>query len=430
MKVANKTLLEVNEIPYTENIEKGAVFGIAGNGVSSLTHVIHKYPAKFIPHVPRWAIKTYLGRPSMVILDPFCGSGTTLVEGLISGHHVYGVDIDPLACLISKVKITAIEEDKLKKVGKDILAKINQRKLGKFRPKISTLNHWFQEDAINDLGVIRDVIEEFREYKDLYDFLIVCLSSIIRRVSNADNESQKTYVSHTNIKTPEKAKLLFESALKLYTQRVIELTKVLPNTKLKRKIWCRDVRELNNLWKENKLPRVDLAVTSPPYIKALDYIYTQMAEYFWVGDIFNLETQQKQNRYKPLYVGTKQIPAKDFSNLRLSGICEVDKVVKKIFKLDKKHAYIVAAYFVDMLNNISAIGSLLKPGGRYVIVVGNCNVSGIPVNMCDLVISCAREAGMKLEAVFAYEIRNRFMRFPRNGRGGIITHDWVLSFKS
>ena len=64
-----------------------------------LTHGIHSYPAKFIPHIPRYIIKNYT-KPKEVVLDQFCGSGTALVEANLLGRNAYGIDINPLSKLM------------------------------------------------------------------------------------------------------------------------------------------------------------------------------------------------------------------------------------------------------------------------------------------------------------------------------------------
>ena len=93
---------EYEEIP--KNLKDGGTILIAGKGLSAHTHGIFKYPCKFIPHVPRWFLTKY-GNDVTVeagVLDPFSGSGTTLVEACLLGYPSYGVDIDSLSILVSK----------------------------------------------------------------------------------------------------------------------------------------------------------------------------------------------------------------------------------------------------------------------------------------------------------------------------------------
>src|ERR671938_2108623 len=80
-----------------------------------LTHSYHPYSAKYIPQIPRYLISN-LTKKNDLILDNFVGSGTTLVESKVLGRHAIGVDINPLACLIAKVKITNIQKPDLEKI--------------------------------------------------------------------------------------------------------------------------------------------------------------------------------------------------------------------------------------------------------------------------------------------------------------------------
>src|SRR5919206_4827472 len=81
-----------------------------------LTHSYHPYSAKYIPQIPSYLISN-LTKKNDLILDNFVGSGTTLVESKVLGRHAIGVDINPLACLVAKVKITNIEKADLKRIS-------------------------------------------------------------------------------------------------------------------------------------------------------------------------------------------------------------------------------------------------------------------------------------------------------------------------
>lgn len=182
-----------------DEIEQGSILNIFTNNVTAHTHGFHKYPAKFIPHIPKWAINKYLaGQISKTILDPFCGSGTTLAEGILAGHNVIGIDIDLLSCLIAKVKTTNVNTSELNKVSDWLVKGIKKKKRGEFKPECETIEHWFPKETINKLSIIRTLINQIPErfgdnksIKDIQHLLIICFSSIIRRVSYADNESQK-----------------------------------------------------------------------------------------------------------------------------------------------------------------------------------------------------------------------------------------------
>ena len=194
------------------------------------------------------------------------------------------------------------------------------------------------------MGIIRDAIEDYRQDSSINDFLIVCFAAIIRRASNADNQTQKTYVSHTKVKEIEAAKPLFLSMLSDYVKRILEFSKI-EKLGVARILSIGDARDFSGYWKDAKLPGVDLIVSSPPHLNSGDYVYNQMAEYFWIGDLFGLETQALQNEYKRNYIGTTKIVASDYRTRPYSSIKEVNAVVEAVAKKSLKNAFIVAQYF-------------------------------------------------------------------------------------
>ncbi len=423
-------------------IQRESVISIITRDVNSYTHGFHKYPAKFIPQIPRWAINSYVSQgKNQVILDPFVGSGTTLVEGLLYGCHVVGIDIDPLSILISKVKTTRLNEKKLLLISDWLIKKIHSTKTGSFMPDCVTLGHWFIKDAINKLSIIRTLINQIPEVfgdgseeKDIQDLLIICFSSIIRKVSNADNESQKTYVSHTKIKNPEEVYSLFIKQLKYFIERALLFSRSI-DPSLKVKIY--QTSSSTSLDEYLSDINVNLVVTSPPYIKAIDYIYNQMIELFWIGDLFHMQTQTKQNSKKPDYIGNKHVQKADYIEYNpfhtVMGIEELDHSLQQVYYNDSKnghrHSFIGYKYFVDMEAHFSKIAPFLSPDTHYIMVVGNSSVSGVYFDTANYLTQIAERNGFSLTNKWGYLIKNRFMRFDRKGRGGIIDIDWVLDFK-
>lgn len=424
------TLLTIEEFPPEPTADPAEVYVVRNVGLRDGTHKFHRFPGKFIPHVPRWALRRYGSKGRSLVLDPFCGSGTTLVETALAGHSGYGFDVDPIARLITKVKTTPLELAVLSNCCVEMKAFVAQRREGKFKPSIPTLAHWFSDAAVRDLSLIREGMEQFRERQDLYDFLLTVFIAVIRRASNADNQTQKTYVSHTHPKTPEAAKPLFLATLDDYVQRLVDfghLQKLMGGQARVLGAW--DARNFADRWKDDQLPMVDLAITSPPYVKSVDYVYNQMAEYFWVGDLFGLSSQKEQNRHKQGYIGTQNLNGADLNRNAKTGSSEIEQLVSRIRKEDRKNAYICGTYFHDMQTHFAEMARILKPGCHYVLVVGDSVVSEEIVATHSLLPACGASSGFALERSFRYEIRNRYMRFPRAGRGGIVEHDWILDFR-
>lgn len=439
MNMPNLPIINVNEI-IPQDVNDGSLLNIISRDVTPYTHGFHKYPAKFIPQIPKWAISKYLnGFNNKIILDPFCGSGTSLVEGLIAGHNAIGFDIDPLSVLISKVKTTPLLLSLLFDIVNWLKNEISLDQVISFIPDCVSIDHWFSADAIKKLSIIRSLIDRIPEkfgnnifINDIQDFLYICFSSIIRRVSNADDQSQKTYVSHTKIKIPKEVFSLFLNQLDYFVDRISSFSSIIdPNLYVN----LHNYSSLDNLDIINN-KKIDLVVTSPPYIKAIDYIYNQMVELFWIGDLFSMQTQSQQNDKKKLYVGNKQIPKSNYENYspynQLLDISELDRSIQMIYDSDRKnglkHSYIVYKYFSDMEQHFSNISDYLDSHTHYIMVIGNSTVSNIQIHASNYLVAIAKRNGFNLSLAWSYIIKNHFMRFDRNGRGGKINLDHVLDF--
>ena len=161
-----------------------------------------------------------------------------------------------------------------------------------------------------------------------------------------------------------------------------------------------------------------------------------MAELFWIGDIFDLQTQSLQNSKKKAYIGTKHIHKvefKDFTPYNTTfGINKLDNKLKKVYDTDKKyghkHSYITYKYFTDMEKHFIEVAKCLSSGTPYIMVVGDSMVSNVSFDTSDFLIDIAKRNGFKIKHKWGYVIKNRYMRFDRKGRGGIIKIDWVLNF--
>lgn len=428
----------VNYKTLPNNIPFDAEVSINTNNVVPFSHGFHKYPGKFIPQIPEWAINTYLTGENQVILDPFVGSGTTLVESLVAGYDSYGVDIDPLSCLIAKVKSTPIAESNFSLVCDWILLNMDSAD-PEFIPETENLSHWFTDEAIDKLSKIRTLTEQVPDYfsdmedvLDIYDALIVAFSGIIRRVSNADNQSQKTYVSHTKEKKPAEVFSLYAKQLQIFKRAYIEFEKIWDGN-TKSSLVLSDGRADISSYLPKK---VNMIITSPPYIKSIDYVYNQMVEFFWIGDLFNMDTQPKQNKKRKKYTGTTLVSKSEYVNFSINDSSLDSKLLNiyltEILKDEKngeKHAHIVNNYFEYMYDHFIGTYRIMENNGHYVMAIGNSTVSGIKVDTASLLIEFAEQAGFRLETRWSYLIKNHFMGFDRGKKGGKITKDHMLIFK-
>lgn len=94
-----------------------------------------------------------------------------------------------------------------------------------------------------------------------------------------------------------------------------------------------------------------------------------------------------------------------------------------------KHSYVTFKYFVEMEKHFAEISKCLNKNTHYVMVVGDSSISGIHFDTSDFLTDIAERNGFKIKNKWGYKIKNRFMRFDRKGRGGIIKIDWVLDLE-
>ena len=151
------------------------------------THLLHPYPAKLLTHIPYFFLaNSRFSREGDVVADPFCGSGTVLLEAQLAGRLAIGADSNPLARLLSKVKTSPIALDVLTPTIQNILGDPPLRSRRECRPPdVVNLDHWFYPHIIRQLQALRGRIEKTNQ-PDVLDFLRICFSNCVKRVSLAD----------------------------------------------------------------------------------------------------------------------------------------------------------------------------------------------------------------------------------------------------
>lgn len=409
-------IIEVEVLPV--NITNGGTYSIKQANPNSYTHGMFKYPCKFIPEIPRWAITKFLNNQSEIVFDPFCGSGTTLLEANVNGIKAYGTEIDNVAKLIINVKTTMFNIEQIKRLKiefDNIIDFLSDDSKEYFTPAISNLEHWFPQDTIIELGRIKKYIETIDDAK-IRNFFELCMISIIKKVSYADDTSPKPYVSNKIKKSPPSVKKEFFSIFKRYVQMSNELT-MLEN--------FGDSHILEGDALNFECPeKIDLAITSPPYINAFDYGRTMRLENLWLDMLTEEELRNKKSKY----VGTEKINSeeekKNLNILKRSKL--LHKYYNLIFSRDEKRALIVKKFFEDMEINLQQVYNQMKKGGKYIIVIGNSSIRNIEVESWKVIEQLANLIGFNTFEHFSYIIQNPYIRIPRKGRGGKINKDYVL----
>ena len=239
-------------------------------------HSIHPYPAKFIPQIPSKLIELFHPQDSSLVLDPFCGCGTALVESMKCGIDSVGVDLNPLACFISKVKTTMLP-DGLRQAGKHAIERaVREYESNSIAvPDIPRLGHWFKTDVQKALAVL---VAEINKETIFREALRVALSSIIVRVSNQESDTRYAAIdkniAHTDV-------------FRLFERSVIGLDGTLSSSRSdlfrvpgRATILNSDTLKLNV---EDIPANIGLVITSPPYPNAYEYWLYHKYRMYWLG---------------------------------------------------------------------------------------------------------------------------------------------------
>ena len=406
------------EIPPELHVNENDRFLFISYDQSILTHGLHRYPAKFFPELPRWLIKRY-SEENDLIIDPFSGSGTTNIEALLNNRHSIGIDVDPFSRFLSQIKTHPLKENDLllaKKNLIDSVIKYHPKKVSQNDiPDFPYRDNWFNKEIVYELAYLKKIINNLNSDENVRSFFNICFSSILRAVSNADDNCTRTVIRKKLNKIVNQADALkrFTETILFNIPKMIEFSNKCPRTitvDFPEGMDARNIKYPNNYF--------NLAITSPPYANAVDYPRTHQLEIYWLGFANGSLTPLKKK-----HVGTESVSVDDYKTLHKINIPEADYVISNIYEKDKRRAFIVYKYLDDMQKNLIEIYRVLKKGGRYVMVVGNNTIRGEIFENWKYIMQLARNLGFEIENYFGSEIIRHFIKVPREER---INTDWIL----
>jgi len=371
--------LTKNEIKY-----KDVSWDFKTSYTKESNHGFHTYPAMMIPQVARRLIETY-GKDSKVLLDPFMGSGTALLEAALHKNFkkAYGIDINPLALLISKVKTTPINPKTLWNNYHELMKNIfNDKKEVNFKqkevekPNFFNIKFWFKPYVIIDLAIIKNNINNIKD-KDIKDFFLVAFSETVRNVSNTRNREYKLYKMSSQMLEKHNPNTLdeFREKLKANISRMENYFED-HNKNCKINILTEDTRNKTSI----KDGEVDLIVTSPPYGDSRTTVaYGQFSRLAlqWLG----YDNKKVLDIDK---VSLGGIPVKDLKNGLDSKTLK--ETLNKIAEQDSRRAKDVLSFYIDFDKCVEELHRVTKKGAFLCFVVGNRTVKGVQIPTDDIIV--------------------------------------------
>ncbi len=386
----------------------------AGAKTKPYTHVLHTYPAMFIPQVARRLLLNY-SQKGDTICDIFCGSGTALVESRLLNRNAYGIDLNPLAIFLAKAKTTPINPKVLSTAYLKLLERVKKIKNSEVeKPKFKNLEFWFKDNVIIELAKIKKAIKEI-ENRDARNFFMVAFSEIIKKTSNGKDGEFKLV-------------RMKEDLLKKHNPNVLELFKRRAELNMKgmaefyqdvdRTTWAKVIYGDSSKDNGIKAQSIDCIVTSPPYGDSRTTVaYGQFSRLSaqWI-DIFD-NPDDAPGVDNELLGGR---PTKSLSHSLDSKYLQ--ESLAAIGDKDEERARDVLSFYIGLNECLKNAYKILKPKKYFCIVIGNRLVKQVRIPTDFIIAELAEKIGFTCEDILVRNIPGKRMpakNSPTNVTGAL-----------
>lgn len=341
-----------------------------------------------------------------VILDPFSGCGTVQVQAKLNGYESFGTELNPLLHFISRAKLNCwnVRPAKLINTYK------NLKESGEAVPPpfLKSTKH-FEKNVLRRLLKIKASIDTLngksQEGIEIKDLLRLAFSSILIDCSNLKRSPCLGY-ARNKIVTASTPRVLMDQKVQMIANDL--------------GIIQRDYKEFIQVFSQVTLAnameylhtrKYDLVITSPPYMNGMDYVINYKIEMGWLGFALNQSDLKRLKddmvvcdnvskglirKFRPIYTNDwiEEIKNAIGTNIGRRGSYR---------RLDMP--YIVQKYFDDMYGVMKHVIWAIKPGGRFILVVGDSLIADVYVPTDLLIARIGQDLGMKIEKV--EKARNR-----------------------
>ena len=363
-----------------------------------LMHSIHSYPAKFPAFIATKAFDYAReeGIDVQAVADVFCGCGTVALEAKMHSKKFWGCDINPVATLIAETKSAAYDPKVMSIYFDRIHTRYDMQRADKtiYDEANERLKYWFTEKSFVDLFKLKCAIETVQEAPYREAFLCI-FSSILKSSSKWLTKSIKPQVDPCK-KEPvvwQLFKKCYEKFLTaVYQMNALNVQKV-------------DVHiENRNFLDIDKLPMVDLIISSPPYVTSYEYADLHQLSTLWLGYASDYRELRKGS------IGSAY--NSDGFEFDLSALNSVgQEIVQNLLKDRKATAKVrsVARYYIDIQAAISRCADMMNNGGMSLFVVGDTEYKGVKIKNSEHLIQCLNDRGFSDIKVSKRRISNKLL---------------------
>ena len=396
---ATRTALD-QDLSFKENARPHPLLGI------------HPYAARFPSGLPAHFISR-LTEPGQIVLDPTCGSGATLLESLILDRNAMGVDIDPLAIMQTRARTQRIAPDDLWTAG--YLAWQNAGKIidhaspwhetaqGLDTDTKQFIERWFHPEICNQLAALAAEIRATPD-EPSRNALSTILSSMV--ISNRNGVSRAIDVAHSRPHLDSSNRR--RSAMSLFRRKLDAVARAYRNAPANG--WASTLRA-----DAKHLPirdaTCDLALWSPPYANALDYMRGHKFALVWLGISLGETTRLARH-----YMGTERTESASRATRPIQPAAAAS--VELLSESHPNLAKATVRYCNDLYDAVQETARVLKPGSASIVVVAPSTLRGVVIPTHEIIMQTLEAAGMRHVATRERTLnRDRRMLPVRNSAG-------------
>jgi DNA modification methylase len=418
------------------------------------THGLHEYKGKFYPQLAKSLFNLANLEPGDTVLDPFCGSGTVLLEAFLNGHRGLGIDMNPLAVEIARAKVGILSVQS--SVVDDLLSGLisNLRTLGErgaFASKgspgdlASELEAWFPSKVLAKLSGILQLVEDIPQVT-VRHFCRVCLSNIVREVSHQDPGDLRIRRRKTPLKDAPVIELYIDQLAKQLERLRHFAPKIAkaPVHFLDARVEQGDSRDPEALRHLSVAPAsLRAVITSPPYATALPYIDTDRLSLMLL-----LKLQSKErNDIETRLTGSREITQRGRLEIEArirhcdyAGIpsATARNTISKVFRLNcaadvgfrrRNMAALLYRYYEDMSRVFRNLNGAVREDGDLFFVIGdNQTTAGgqqVRIQSGKALVELGESIGWHLREVIPITVTKEARPHTRNS----ITDNQIIWFK-
>lgn len=373
-------------------LEATARRGRARQATRYSVHGLHEYKGKFNPQVARALLNVLGVMPGQRVLDPFCGSGTTLVECAHLGAAGSGADINPLAVYITNAKLQALATPaaELQHVLKRVMGQLRQaapcRTPKNDSPRLTYLASWFDPDILAVIERVRGAVATAAE--GLAPVFLTVASNLLRDYSRQDPQDLRVRRRKSSLPATT-FEAAFEAGCEQSIKRIGDAQLVIqPNATRSDEnanAWDAALQatlcDATALARTNRKGAFDAAITSPPYAMALPYVDIHRLSLVWLGlvspgDLSAVESDLVGSRELRGTARSRLIAALAENEASLPatevGLCR--RLARALGAGDgfRRRAVpiLLYRYFANMRDALHAVYSVLLPSAPFALIVG------------------------------------------------------------